>query len=994
MQLTTIKKIQLGAITFLLVLVIAINVTCGILFELITNFLCGSGIDVTGEQAQQALELSDEMCRDMAEEGIVLMKNQDDLLPMPKSELSQVNVFGWRSINNGWIGGASGSVNANNKTTKEKVKTILMAMEENNMEYNTELIDIYESYCNVGDGKALEDKEKFFKLKEPEGSVYTASVIENAKDFSETAIVVIGRQGGEGQDLPKYQWDYVTDEKDTTRTYLEVSAKEEAMLSVVTTNFENVIVIVNSCNGFNYNFLEKYENIDACLWMSGSGQSGTYSLLRTLRGKVTPSAKFTTTQMYDYKKDPTWYNNPVDSSGHITYAEGIYVGYKWFETADAEGYWNDSSFTYDVLKQDGTKGSVTKTGYDSVVQFPFGYGLSYTEFEWEVEDAPTTTVTFDGQTEISLEVTVTNVGERKGKEIVQLYAQVPYTKGGIEKSSIQLVAYAKTDLLLAGDDETVTLKFHPYDMASYDAYDKNGNGFKGYELEKGNYTLSLRTDVHTLKDCDNAEMVYNLPEDVRYAKDPVTGNDVVNRFTGDTAYANAPVDGSKSDTGANFVYMTRDNFAGTFPTARAPKFTGGTTSSAASYTYNGITKDTMPTYEQDNGLYLYRNTDGTKADRNALLTGEGIEINKELAMELGGDYDNPKWEQLLNQMSIGEMQDLINLGGYRTKEVVSIGKKYFLDNDGGSGLNRHIQEGDSNTSFDSTKRGSWTLFPSINLLGASWNDRLAYNYGLALSNEGIATGVDGWYSPSCNMLRTAFDGRCAEYVSEDPLLSGYITAYQVKGAMANGMYTYVKHFAVNETETGRSGLYTWLTEQTMREIYLKPFEYVVKVGGTPGIMSAFNRIGATWAGGNRALLTDVLRTEWGFEGCVITDWSGGGGYMNPTRAIYGGGDLQLSGAGTIAQGVSIGSNATTAYHARVACKNIIYPKLRAYYVSQTHDSSNDFVSADAGAIVVRQQPFAWWVIILVVIDVLAAGGLLVWTLAIFNVIKFKKGQEV
>lgn len=989
------SKVLIGLIAFLVLVVMAMNITCGILFELITGFLCGSGITISGEVAEQALAASDELCREIAEEGIVLVQNNDETLPMTKSELSQINVFGWRSINNGWIGGASGSVNGNNNSVRSKIKSFLTVLEENSFEYNTELTNMYEKFCNIGDGKALNDGAAFFKIKEPDKSYYTDTILQNAKNFSDTAFVVLGRQGGEGQDLPKYQWNWKTDAKDTSRTYLDITKDEEDLLNMVTTNFEKVIVIVNSCNGFNYNFLKKYENIDACLWLSGSGQSGAYSLVRMLRGKITPSGKFTTINPYEFNTDPTFFNHPQESAGQITYVEDIYVGYRWYETADAENYWNGKTLSYETLKQNGSKSTFTASGYDAVVQFPFGYGLSYTNFEWNVENVSKLPTSFDGKNDITIEVTVTNVGERKGKDIVQMYVTPPYQNGEIEKSAVNLVAFAKTDLLLPGDSETVKLTYNPYQTASYDCYDKNNNGFRGYELDAGDYVLSLRTDSHNLANCANSEITLNLAQGVQFDKDPTTGNSVQNRFTnstGVTAYGGCAIDGSDGDQGS-VNYLSRSNFAGSFPTGRDVKHSGSKVSAGDSYIYNNFSFSAMPTTGNGSAgeLLLYTNTDGSPADADHLKSGKDIKINHDLMMELGEDFNSPKWDALLNQLSMADMQSLITMGGYRTMNVVSIGKKYLLDNDGGSGLNRHIQEADPD-SFDSSERSSWTLFPSTNLLACSWNLKTAYAYGLAIANEAVSTGVDGWYSPSCNMLRSPFDGRVSEYCSEDSLLAGYVTAYQVLGSMANGMYTYVKHFAVNETETGRTGIFTWLTEQSLRENYLRAFEITVKVGKTAGIMSSFNRLGATWTGGNRALLTDILRTEWGFNGCVITDYSNGGGYMQVKKGLYAGNDLWLSGGGIISN-ATFEENPVYVNVARQACKDILFPKCNAYYVSQTHDDSQDVIKSDTSAIIVREDPFAWWLLILAGFDIVAVAGLTVWTLAVLKIGFFKKKKD-
>lgn len=994
-KLTIGNKISLGIMALLLCIVIAFNITCGILFELITGYFHGSGIVFTGEETQKALALSDELCRDMVEEGIVLLENKDETLPLTKSDLYQVNIFGWRAINNGWIGGASGSVNANNNTTREKVVTLLQAMEESGFEYNRDLIGMYESFCNIGDGKALNDGEKFFTLKEPTADYYTDTLINDAKAFSDLAFVVFGRQGGEGEDLTLTKQLKYNLPTDTTRSYLDISTEEEAMLDIVTTNFDRVIVIINSVAMMNLEFLDRYDNIDAAVWCGGTGQSGTTSLLRMLRGKVNPSGKLPDTQVYDFSLDPTFYNIGAQSSSHITYAENVYVGYRWWETADAEDYWDDTVRSVEVLMQDGNTSRLDKKGYEAVVQYPFGYGMSYTEFEWNVDSFTPTDTVINEKTEISVDVTVTNVGYEKGKDVVQLYVTPPYhrnAEGAIEKPSVVLAAYAKTPLILPGESETVTLKFKAYDIASYDCYDANKNDHAGYELESGDYIVSLRTDAHTLKGCVNGELTYNIESGIKIKNDPVTGNPVENRFTGESAYAGCSIDGSNSG-GETITYLSRADFKGTFPKHYGNR-SGATVSSAASYVYNDYNFKDMPKLGDGSvgPLTLYRTTDGSELTNAKLKSGEGIEINHDLMMKLGGDYESEQWDQLLDQMTYAEMEDLIMLGGYRTKEILSVGKKYFLDNDGGSGLNRHINEGDSNTSYDPDKRSTWTLFPSINLLGASWSDQLAYNYGLALANEGLNTSVDGWYSPSCNMHRSPFCGRVAEYPSEDPLLAGYITAYQAKGALANGMYVYIKHFAVNENEKGRTGLYTWLTEQSLREIYLKPFEIAVKVGKANGIMTSFNRLGATWTGGNHALCTDVLRTEWGFRGATITDYYAGDGYMPPQQGLYAGQDLLLTGTG-LKPGKRFDSNNVTDVNLmRLSSKNILYMKANAYYISQTHDSSEDIISTNTSNIIIRKDPFPAWIFIVVGVDVVTLAGITVWCVFIFKPRKVKKDK--
>lgn len=957
------KKVGIALLSTLTLVSVAATIAGSILYGLINNYLYGSGIEISGEASEQALEYSDSLCKEIAEEGIVLLQNKDDFLPINKSMISTVNVFGWRGTNVGWIGGASGSVNGNNATAKAKVRTLLDAIELNNCEYNTQLIDMYESYCSVGDGKALNDGVSFFTLKEPTIDYYTEEIMNYARDFSDTAIVVLGRQGGEGVDLPNYQLKYHAT-TDNERGYLDTSIEEDDLLNLVTTNFENVIVIVDAVNMMNFNFLHRYENIDACLWASGTGQSGAYSLIRLLRGKVTPSAKLVDTLPNEFRTDPSFQNvtSVTKVTSNIHYAEDIYVGYRWYETADVEGYWDDYSITYPYVREDGGTTNNRLDGYNAAVQFPFGFGLSYTEFEWELENFTRTDTVLNKDTTFTYEIKVTNVGDRKGKDVVQLYVAPPYIRGGIEKSSIVLAAFAKTELLLPGDSQTLTLSFKLSDIASYDCYDKNDNHFRGYELDEGNYVVSFRKDVHTLKDnMSNNSLTYVLSNNVQYPNDPETNLPVENKFTRyvdennieHKPYGDCAVDGSDASQ-TPITYLSRADFRNTFPQTITTARSGTKVTAGSSYVNTPTGNFVMPTTNSGGSLRLYTQENGNNPTRNQLQSCEGIVINKELMLELGSDYNSPKWEELLDQMTTSEMDDLIQLGGYKTCLVESIGKKYMFDNDGGSGLNRHIQEADQGFNPD---RSSWTLFPSTNMLSASWDVKLYYNYGLAIAAEGVASGIDGWYSPACNMHRSLYDGRIAEYPSEDPFLAGIVTAQQVRGATNNGMYTYVKHFAVNENENGRAGIKTWLTEQSLRELYLRPFEIAVKVGHTAGIMAAMNCVGSTLAKYHGAMIDGVLRGEWDFKGTVITDWEGSG---NVAKGLYAGLDLWLTGAQVKVQTNGWSNTAVFVTAARNACKHILWAKAFAYYTNQTHDSSEDIIAADTDIIVAHDVAFGWW----------------------------------
>lgn len=991
MKLKFKKGLCIGIDIFVSLLLVGCNVTCGILNELITGYLCGSNVDYSKNETQEALQVSDALCKEITEEGIVLLENKDDFLPLSKSELANVNVFGWGATDAGWVIGGSGSAAGNNGAIQRNATFFLSALEASGMEYNKEIINMYTSFSTKGYGKSLNlSPVEFFTIREPDMTYYSDELINNAKEFSDVALVVFSRQGGEGQDVPTVQ--YKAKDKasinnpicDNNRTYLEVTTEEEELLDLVTTNFDKVIVIINGANQMKLEFLDKYENIDACLSIAGTGQSGTYAIPRVLRGKVTPSGKLTTTSPYDFASDPTYVN--YTGTSHITYAENIYLGYKWYETANQEGYFDDKTLTYNVLQENGNKIQETKTGYDAVVKYPFGYGLSYTEFEWELESFTSTTENITKDTVFNYEINVTNVGSRKGKDVVELYITPPYTKGCIEKSHVNLVDYAKTSLLRPGDSETVELSFKPYDFASYDDYDKNSNGFKGYELESGEYIVSIRTDAHNLKEMGNNMISYNIKNPILFEKDPVTDTKVENLFIGENAYGGCSIDGNDADQD-KVVYLSRSDFKNTFPNTIAKNRTGSKISNAANYIPEIEKVTTMPkTGDGTPGEYLiFTHEDGSPASEEELKFGKNIVVNKELVMEIGKDYNNEKWEKLLDQLSLNEMENMIQLGGYRTYYATSVGKKYMIDNDGSNGLNRSIQENDSSDPDHTIDRSGWTYFPSDTTRACAWNKVLEYSFGLALAAEAKSTGVDGWYAPTCNMQRNPFAGRNSEYISEDALLSGKSVSEVVKGCIANGVYPYVKHFAVNDSEAGRQGKYTWLTEQSLREIYLKPFEWAVKDGKATGIMTAFNRVGAIWAGGNYALNTQILRNEWGFKGATVTDYYAGNGYMKLKQGLYAGQDIYLTGMGT--KGETFGSNSqdpTFVSQARKACKNILFSFCNTYYQSATHDSSNDIIKSNIDQIIVVDSVFPWWIPLLVSINVIIICGLGLYTFFLFK----------
>ncbi len=707
----------------------------------------------------------------------------------------------------------------------------------------------------------------------------------------------------------------------------------------------------------------------------GYGMKSVRMLAEILAGTVSPSGRLTDTFVYDIASDPTWANNVTDGS-QITYAENIYIGYRWYETADAEGYFDDVSNSYG-------------TGYDGTVQYPFGYGLSYTTFdrvtestEWIVDGvgskASDGDVFKNPKTTVKFSVKVTNTGDVPGKDVVQLYVTPPYTRGGIEKAHVTLAAFAKTDTLYPADYEipedgdpedyptsqTVTLSFDLYDIASYDCYDANNNGVYGYELDPGDYVFKLMDNAHandpTIQDYDITWKVPNMgtvsaPFGYTYRFDPDTKGYVTNRFTGDTSLYK-PVDGSTGGEPVN--YMTRENFAASFPTSRTPNRSGVAVNQSG--WYNGYDSDAdlpMLPLGQDNGLYLFTLESGNKASLNDLeRSGNKIVPNEELIMQLGKDYDDELWDKVLAQLSIEEISRFIASAGFGTKALESVGKPKFVDKDGPAGFNGSVIGGGMDI---------WTGYACENLVGMSWNTDIAYEFGAALATEGQQTGVDGNYGVCVNLHRTSVNTRNFEAFSEDPLLSGKMAARLLVGATTRGMYVYLKHLALSEPGQNPNNLNTWLTEQTLREIYLKSFEIAVKEGEANAVMSAFNRVGGVNANENYTLLTTVLRDEWKFEGCVITDY----GMGDPKTFIRSGGDIKLNPNDGDA-GLSA-SNKADVYCGVRAVKNVLYTYCNTYYRAKTFDPTRVVEITEI------EKAFRWWILALVGLNVVIFG-LITW----------------
>ena len=822
-----------------------------------------------GKVSEENVATATELCEDIADEGIVLLDNAGTL---PLAKNSKLNVFGWASTNPCYGGTGSGALSDAYPTV-----SLLEGLTNAGFELNTELSDFYTAYR--ADRPQVGMFAQDWTLPEPEAAQYSDDLINNAKAFSDTAMIVITRVGGEGADLPTdvstvtYDAGHSYNDFEPGEHYLQLSKTEEDMVDLVCKNFDNVIVVYNGANAMELGWVKDYSQIKSVIWCAGTGQSGFNALGSVLCGDVNPSGRTIDTFVYDLTATPTWnnfgnmlYDNmnefEADSFGtkvtpaFVNYVENIYVGYKFYETAAAEGL----------------------IDYDKTVVYPFGHGLSYTSFTQTLNSVTES----DGT--ITVDVTVTNTGSVSGKDVVEVYYNPPYTNGGIEKASANLIGFAKTSEIAAGASENVQVTFKAEDMASYDAHGKGC-----YVLEKGDYIISINSDSHNVID----SKTYTVASDIVYNES--------NPRSSDQTVATNEFDFAEG----NVTYLSRaDGFANYAEATAAP----------ADYSMPAEAKATF--YNNSN----YDPNDFNNPDDVAPTTGAKNDI--QLADMVGVAYDDEKWDSFLDQLTVADMDSLIALGGYQSVAVSSVGKVQAIDCDGPASINNNF-----------TQQGS-IGFPSAVMIAATWNTDLAYSFGESIGKMADDMGVSGWYAPAMNIHRSAFAGRNFEYYSEDGVLSGAMASHAIMGSQEQGVYAFMKHFALNDQETNRCGmLCTWATEQAIREIYLKPFEACVKNADCHAGMSSFNYIGNTYAGNCPELLINVLRNEWGFVGMVLTDYYGVYGYQDSDHLIRNGGDFCLVNYDTETNHLTDTTSATALVCARQACKNILYTvaNSRAYY---------------------------------------------------------------
>lgn len=882
-----------AVMAFFAAILIMVNSICyGPMYSNVSGFLNAS----KAEFSEETLANSKAAIEKVGDEGIVLVKNEG-LLPL-SSDVTSLNVFGWDSTCP--VFGGTGSAGSHS----EGSIGILESLQNAGYDTNETLSNMYREYCAARPTISMQAQD--WSLPEPNMGYYTDELMTEAKDFSDTAVIVVGRPGGEGADLPTNMnavvtgtynqglassvapknWRYMNatyknngnyDDFEPGESYLELSVTEEQMVEKVCSEFENVIVIINANNTMELDWVDNYEQIKSVLLAPGAGAAGFAGLGKILNGSVNPSGKTVDTYVKNLLASP-YINNignmsytnvddlktqilAADASykggmAFVNYVEGIYVGYKFYETAAEEG----------------------RIKYEDFVQYPFGYGLSYTTFEKTMENFK------DNGDTVSFDVVVKNTGDVAGKDVAEIYYTPPYTNGGIEKASVNLIEFGKTDLIEPGKEETLSFEISKEDMASYDS-----SGIKieggGYILEEGDYTISLRSDSHTVI----AEETFSVDADIDYSQD--------GRSSDDVAAVNHLEDYSRGD----FVQLSRaDKFANlseSFARPSADKFE---------------MSDELRAAVSENAFGLY---DGTKQNNDEdVMPTLGAEGDLTLFDLKGVSYDDEKWDKLLDQLSFDDMATMINVGGWQTAEISSVGKVATSDCDGPAGLNNFV-----------TKTYG-TSFPAEVLLAQTWSKELAHEIGYAMGQEFADVKNYGWYGPGMNLHRSAFAGRNFEYYSEDPVLSGYLATYEVNGAAEHGVYAYIKHFAVNDQELNREAfLLTFASEQTIRETYLKPFEMCIKgfTGTAQACMSSYNFIGPVPVCANSDLLQTILRDEWGFRGMVVSDYDGSYGYMISDNSMRNGNDLML-GYGNAASNQLTDESASAVLAMRQACKNIMY----------------------------------------------------------------------
>lgn len=942
----------------------------------------------------ESVEAGNRLNVEIEQEGAVLLLNEDEALPMEKG--AKVSVFGKNSVN--LVLGGSGSGGGSGVGS-----SIFNGLENGGFEYNETLKEFYESSIS-GEGRSDSpdlssgsSTAPTLEIGETPVSSYTSEVMNSLSQYDDAAIVVISRLGGESWDLPRFQSD------NADRHYLQLDANEYDMLDMVTTRFDKVIVLLNTLTSFQCDFIDEYNNtatdkrIDAVLWIGGPGATGAEAIGSLLNGDVNPSGKTVDLYSKNFRLDPTWQNfgdgsqttedgtentgftesgDSVAGFNMVSYEESVYLGYRYYETRAYEE----------------SESGNNPYWYEENVMFSFGYGLSYTRFNQSFVGDPQGDLNTKSS-KVTFDVMVENIGDRNGKDVVELYVEKPYYENGIEKSQVELVDYAKTEVLTtSGDGKTATISFtvDAYDLASYDYNDANKNGFRGYELEAGDYTFHVSSDSHVVENSYDS-VVVNIAEGFTFPEDPTTGNTVENRYTdaeGESTFNDSAYRLTQFTINGELRYgMSRTDFERTFPTAPTVE------DRAFAEARDGVEEREAITNIEHNNTDIadeVANKSET-ADTNKYKLLDLVDLDIESATYGQVQYEDARWDALINCIAFDEMNDLVNNGAFMTIAIESVGKNLTNDSDGPIGF-VNFMPGMSSEIFAGN-----TTFATEIVIGSTYNKDLAYQMGKIVGENGLwgdqsgnnSLPYSGWYAPAVNLHRSPFSGRNFEYYSEDPILSGKMAVNVITGARTKGVYTDLKHFAVNDQETNRSGVCTYCTEQSMRELYLKPFEIAVKADDdishvataakdlengtlrssttetgflpTLGIMSSFNRIGTRWTGGDYRLCTEILRHEWGFKGLVICDYKTEP-YMDSRQMLYAGNDLILTSTGNLMWNDADSSNAQDVEILRKATHNILYV----------------YANSNSVGIDIVGYNMEWWKIATIVLDCIAVIAFTVW----------------
>lgn len=915
-----------------------------------------SGLDLTYNKADydrgSIAEAEKTLDKEISGEGYVLLKNDGSLPLSQGTTLSFVSGnsrdFGVKakSMLETTLGIEGGSTDA-----------LTPAMEQAGFSVNKTLTDFYangkgKDYV-MGPGSVSYGDDEDFSINEcPLSVMRDAGVLDSMENT--TPVFVLKRVAGEGRDMPRSMYNHAASAEDKAKSYLEPDSTELEILQYLNDNFDNTVLVVNSNAAVELDWLADFPNIKSVLIVPTTGTYGAESLANILSGAVNPSGRTVDTYAADASASPAAQNfgdyQYLDESGNLTkynyvsYEEGIYVGYRYYETRYEDA----------VLNQ----GNAGDFDYDSEVCYPFGYGLSYTTFDWSGF-----ATSWSGKT-CTATVTVTNTGDVAGKDVVELYAQSPYTDydraNGVEKSAVELVTFAKTKLLEPGESQAVTVTFDESQLAAYDR-----NAARTWVLDAGTYYVTAAHNAHDAannvlaakgasvagnKSLADTYVPANTEVDVTtYATDSLTGEAVTNRL---------------DDAAGDVTYLTRADWEGTFPTHDGEPTSQVSTwgneingEDGVSYTYGKVASADL--------LAKLDSTDSGNPDVKA-WEGEltyGANNNLSLIDLRGLDYTDPLWDKLLDQLTPEDYNLMISRAGYGTDYVASVDKP-------------------AGTDADSTSGWSWggtgMTFCNPMTVAQTWNQELAYRLGNMIGNESLLGGATGWYAPAMNIHRTPYSGRNGEYFSEDSFLSGAMASQEVKGAAEKGVYTMMKHFAFNEQENhrgDRNGQYsmaTWMNEQSARELYLKPFEMCMKVGdvdlnylkqkadGTyenatrkiracQGMMTAFNRIGSTWVGGSYELLSGIVRGEWGFDGWIITDNADTGVFMDAEQMIEAGGDAKLTTQDQSSMWSFDSGDAVSYRYARESLHHLLYTMANGHSMNGAMHGSK-FVSGGTGGL--------------------------------------------